>query len=197
MRDINLLPEEVNPNLVSKPVSNIPIEGKKAFTGISPKVLVLSVVIVAILCAGLIIPNLYIKKIDSQISSTEKSLSETKYVEINSINTQIASVTSQIAAKSDVISSIDNSSFPMEDLLNSVSEAAPKGCMINSVRFSQGTMAIEGVAADSITATEFVNNVNRLSFIAMDSQNDIQIEKSGNIGYSFQYKFNILGKGVK
>ena len=183
MKDINLLPEESNFGEV---------EASSKSGGLT-RIIVIGVTILFLVIISLVVPRIYLQTIDMKIESLQKDMQSEKYDYIRSINRGIAANTSLMNDKRAVINHVDQMFFPVNELLVTVRQTLPAGCVLSDVSYNAGSVTVRGTAQDPVAAAEYIKNIERLEIIKGTSINNISYQASGDT-VDFNFSFNLLGK---
>lgn|GEM_PF-643901 len=154
MKDINLMPDEIK----SAPAPKI-----KFFQAerLSIKTLVICLTIIIFVLSSIIIPKVYVARLQDYSASIKAEIESNKYSEVKKLNKELEAVQEAISLKKDVISNINDRQILITNLINYVKQAAPKGITINAIDYGDNNIAISGNAKSSIAVAEFISNLTR------------------------------------
>lgn len=183
MKDINLLPEEIQ---ASSPYSN----NKVAREGIPIKGIIITVFVLLLFGATLLIPTAYIKVRQMQLDSLEADVKSDRYKEVKSVNAQIASVETNLKSKVEVINYIDDTNISVNELVVAIRGSAPTGCDIHTISVAKGVIELSGKIQETMGIAQFVSNLDRLSGLQRKGQVKV------NEDFTFTLSLNILEKGA-
>ncbi|WP_010249678.1 PilN domain-containing protein [Acetivibrio cellulolyticus] len=182
MKDINLLPEDIKSTTSYAP-------SKPASSGISAKVIIILILILAFVGATLVAPKLYIKSLEVSLSNVQKAIEDPKYDVVKKVNSDITKVSGVLKTKSDIMDTIDKKVYSINEILTTVNSVVPKGCKINRIEYEGTTLNISGNSDDSLAIAELVSKVQRLDFVKIAE--DITVDQTntftlklvvGNVG---------------
>ncbi|GAE88022.1 PilN domain-containing protein [Acetivibrio straminisolvens] len=180
--DINLLPEDI----MSTTSYERPSSGSGALK------LVIGLILVGVVVGtSLLAPFLHVKMLERELAQLEKEIASQKYNEVKKVNSDLDSINGVLGKKEAVLNQIDNASYPINDILVAVSNAAPIGCKLTAIEFKNNKMKLTGLVEDNLVVAEFVSAIQRLSFLALDSE--VKIEE-GNV---FELTVLVGRKGEK
>ncbi len=186
MKDINFLSEEKKP--LSVPKKEEPkTENTDSRIKISAKLVGIIISGVVFVAISILAPRLYALGLESKVSSLEEELKSPKYLQIQTLNTQIAEVQGKIDLKNEIIKSINGKAIPVLDILNYVQRSAPVGVVIESIGYSQGAVTIACTSKSEVLAAEYMANLSRIeAFKGLTDNMGFNYTKPGS-----DYSFNI------
>lgn len=167
--DINLLPEDI----MSTTTYERPSSGSGAL-----KWIIGLIVVGVVVGASLVAPLLHIKMLEGELAQLEKEINSEKYTEVKKVNSDLDSINGVLGKKETVLNQIDSASYPINDIIVAISNAAPIGCKLTNLEFKNNKIKVTGVVEDNLVVAEFVSSVQRLSFLALDSEVNVE---EGNI----------------
>lgn len=177
--DINLLPEEI--------MSTTSYERPSSGSGVIKLVIGLILVGVVVGCS-ILAPFLHIKMLERELAQLEKEIASEKYAEVKKVNADLASIDGVLAKKKTVLNQIDSTSYPINDIFVALKNAEPVGCTLTNIEFKNNKLKLTGIAKDNFVIAEFVSAIQRLSFLTLDSEVNVQ---NGNI---FSFTLRVGGK---
>ena len=180
MKDINLLPQDMSG-------SDYAYNDRKA--GISAKAIIIAILVLLVFGATLILPQLYIKTLEMELSSLKSEINDPKYQEVKKVKSDLESINKVINDKMDVINDIDDKNISVNELMTAIKSATPEGCKIFTLQINTASIVIEGIAPDNLIVAEMVSNLSRLRNVRMSSSVNIRDNNE------FTIKMEILGKG--
>lgn len=188
MKDINLLPEEIR-------VTSSSYEGNvKNKHRISSITLGISIFVILLMAFSIAAPKMYSIELDNIIQTLDNQLKAEKYTEVRTMNTSIASTANQITIKKNLIDYISKESYPVSGILHSLSQAVPKGCVINALEYDTETLKLTGFTSEGIKEAEFISHMYKLGFFNSKlDENDVKLER----GKLFEYSFKVGRKDGK
>lgn len=180
--DINLLPEEI----MSTTTYEQPRSGSGAL-----KWIICLVLIGAVVGVSLVAPYLHIKMLEGELAQLEKDIASERFTEVKKVNADLDSINGVLGKKGTVLNQIDSASYPINDVIVAVSNAAPIGCKLTDLEFKSNKLKITGIAEDNLVVAEFVSSIQRLSFLTLNSE--ISVDE-GNV---FDFTLLVGRKGGK
>lgn len=191
MKDINLLPEDIKTSSGEKTALN---SEKMEFS----KGKVIIVILILILAIALLFsPTAIFKIMELNANSIKAEINSQAYSEVKAVNGQLMNVNAKLNGKYAVLKDIDNNTYPVNELLNEVRQAAPKGCVISSLKFDEGKVMISGAATDSMVIAEFISNIERLDiFTNLGVGAGLTYQRTNSV-QKFQLSFNVGRKDGK
>lgn len=178
MKDINLLLEE---DKNARPEEKAP--GK---IGKAAKSITIAIVIAAFVVITLVVPKAYTEALNMRLSSVQDELKEQKYTEVKNINSQLAAVSKVLDEKKEVMRSIDLEGYPVGDILNTVKNNIPEGCVVNSIEYDNKSLKIAVKVQDIANIAGFLLNMDRLSYLQLsDASRNLEVTKTGEYVFSF------------
>lgn len=193
MKDINLLPTEIS-NEFQKNENE-----KKSKLTASNKTVVITVIVAVVLMIAIAMPFLiskvWIGSLEGRLSSLNEELQEQRYVEIQKVNSDLASISDVLFTKKDIIDSIENQSYPVNSLFNTLSHVIPEGTTIKALSYNaeKGELTIKVNSDDQLKIGELISNVALLDFISLPA--DAKIDNAQDGGVSI--RFSVGRKGGK
>ncbi|HOM01408.1 MAG TPA: PilN domain-containing protein [Acetivibrio sp.] len=171
--DINLLPEDImSTSTYERPTSS----GSGALKLV--RGLILICVVVGVSLAA---PFVYVKMLESERAQLENEINSEKYNEVKRVNAELDSINGILATKETILNQIDNTSYPVNDVVVAISNAAPVGCKLTNLRFNNNSVDVTGVVEDSLVVAEFVSSIQRLNFLSLDSEVNVDENNVFNI----------------
>lgn len=181
MKDINLLPEEIKSSS-----SYVP---DKVRSGGVVKVIIILLFVILILGGSVLAPQAYVKYVlEAKLARINEDINSPKYAEVKKVRADLTDIDKTLETKKDVIGSIDNSNYPVNEVLVAINNVAPQGCVIESIAYGKKSLEIVGQAQDSVVIAELVSRINRLSFLTVVS--DVNFD-SANV---FKLSLKVGGK---
>ncbi|KNY28203.1 PilN domain-containing protein [Pseudobacteroides cellulosolvens] len=185
MKDINLLPEDIR-----NPQEPVKVERQ----GVSKvKVVTLIVAILALVGVSLVLPKVYIIMQNTRLDMINENIESEKYNEVKAVNTDIVSIKSEISKKNNIVLDIDSKNILVGQIVSFIGNSVPKGCSLKTIKFTEGSLNVEGYSMDPIQATEFLSYISRIESV-MVNNSSVEL-KDGK--YEFKYELTITRKGGK
>lgn len=191
MKDINLLPEDIKATVGENTVSS---RTSAKLSSVTILVIILvSIIAIAILFA----PHFIIKSKEATVEAIKAQINSQAYQEVKAVNGQLSTINSTLNGKYAVLKDIDNSTYPVNELLNEVKQAVPNGCVVSSLKFDNGRVLITGAATDSMVIAEFISNIDRLDIFNRAGLTDSVSYQRTNSVQRFQLSFTVGRKDGK
>lgn len=178
MKDINLLLEEDKkiPQGEAVKVKPLKAAGK----------IVLTVIIAAAAATTIVVPMLYSKALEMQLTSVKEQIQDEKYQEVVSVKSQLSDVEQQLENKKGIIAHIDEQAYPVNNILNIVKNNTPEGCEIKDIQYEANAVRVSVNAQQITNIAEFLLNMDRLENIRLsDNSNTIKINTNGDYVFNF------------
>jgi len=188
MKDINLLPEEVNKEFDENQKSKIPA---------SMKSIVIVITVFLFVALTYVMPVVYLKVMRYRVESLQQGLNSKTFSDVKNVKAENVKFQQKIDNKKIVINDVDSKNVYMSDLLTVIEKATPKGCTVTSIIYNNSLLKINGKADKGIIAAEFLYNMENLDNIIAKSFNDGMSLKSIQEPNEFELTFAIKGKGEK
>ncbi|MEN8906970.1 MAG: hypothetical protein ABF289_13510 [Clostridiales bacterium] len=188
MKDINLLPEDVNGDVEEKQKAKMPATTKS---------IIITALIFLTVVMTYILPVVYLKVMRYRVDTTHEKLSSKTFENVRNVKAENIKFQQRIDSKEIIIDDIDVKNVYMGDLLTVIEKATPKGCNVKSVIYNKNLLKINGQAEKGIIAAEFLYNMEKLDNIIARSFNDGMDLKSIQGANDFELTFSIKGKGEK
>jgi Tfp pilus assembly protein PilN len=173
VKDINLLPEDIKPSSGYSPKS----EKKSAsVTGV-----IVAVLVLALIGGSLALPYLVEAGMRARLNGLQTEIDDAKFDEVRTVRASIEKVTKELNGKSDVLTTIDNSLYSMNEVMASINSIVPKGVIISGMTYSNNRLELSGKATDMATYGDFLAKINRLELFEVGKDVSIDEENSFNI----------------
>ncbi len=180
MKDINLLPEEIKDTEYVQPARG---------GSTTVKILLGLIVAVVIIVVSLAIPYTYIWQKQNELETIKKEIESDKYKEVKIVNEQLDSIVDELASKTDVVDTIDESITPLGEVIVALQSAIPDGAAITRISYEKNKLDVTGIAPDRIAVAEIVASINKISLLTLSS--DVRVEDGTNV---FTFSLNV-GRG--
>lgn len=190
MKDINLLPEDLNKveeNEQAKP-SGISINS----TGIA-----VTLIILVLMIASLFAPKIYLMILESNEEALKSQLESSVYKEVRALDSQLASIDSLLSMKKTVIDDIDKKNISVAETILSIKNSVPKGCYITGIDYGANSIKISGYVENVIIMNEFMSNLTKIENFSTDGSGDSITYKKTNSAYLFNLTLKSNGKDGK
>ncbi|MDP4093441.1 MAG: PilN domain-containing protein [Bacillota bacterium] len=186
MKDINLLPEEIRETGVKE---------EKIKQPMPVKTIVISAVVFLVLVFIMFIPTIYLTITNHKVTSLQDELKSSKYVQVRSLDSQLSAVDNILNNQNDVIKTVDKYSFSVVAILQMVKQAAPEGCIVDSMDYGSNKFELSGKAQNRQQAAQLMMNLDRLDNVTSIDLNGSYNMVQPDSGYQFKLTFLIGGKG--
>jgi Tfp pilus assembly protein PilN len=184
LKDINLLPDEVKPDLTQQ--ATIEKVKKDTKRSISVKTILISILVVIIMVAPIVATKLYDAQLDKDLISLNNELTSNKYMKIRQLNNDLKSINAIIETKKDIINSINSQNYSVYEMIVTLKHVIPEGCKLNNLNYNSKTLNITMQTSDFLQTGEFLMNANRLEFLSLsDSAKSLNVSKNSQLSFSF------------
>lgn len=157
-----MLPEEIK--------ASSPYAPEGARSGGTAKIIIILILVILVFGGSVLAPQLYVKYIlEAKLERINDDINSPKYAEVKRVRADLTKIETTLASKKDVIGSIDNINYPVNEVLVAIKNVAPQGCVIESILYGRKSLEIVGQAQDSVVIAELVSRINRLSFLTVVS----------------------------
>ena len=124
-KDINFLINDFNNE------SNDMRDKKQSVSVVSIAILVILLLFAAV---TLLLPKIYLDRLENQVKAIENQIADVKYAEINTVKNELSSITQKVNNKKLVISAIDSSAVNASQALMVVEQAIPAAAFFTEFR---------------------------------------------------------------
>lgn len=177
-KDINFLINDLNHE------SNNTGEKKQ---GISVTSIAIMVVLLLSAVATLLIPKIYLDRLESQVQAIETQIADVKYAEINAVKNELISITQKVNNKKMVISAIDYSAVNASQSLMVVEQAMPVSAFLTNFRFNVDRLEVGIKTENALIASEFMGNLDRLSLLSRETESIEYDYSDSEVLYKINY----------
>lgn len=165
-------------------------EGEKKKQSISAVNIAIFVVVLLFALATLLMPKIYLDRLESQVTAIENQIADAKYAEINAVKAELSSITQLVQNKKVIITAIDYSAVNASQTLMAIKQAMPYGCYFTKFVFDVDALKISIKTDNSLIASEFMGNLDRLKLMTRETER-IEYETSdSNVLFNIDYKIS-------
>jgi len=176
LKDINLIPEEIKLHELNR----------KRRT----KNLIGFVVVLCIIMAILLLPQIYIRNLESEKAVLNKQL--------NNINdkkdsySELQNKMKYYSSKQDIIKRLSKKKIDITEILDDISSNVPDNVSMTDIKFSGNVIVITGDTYMNKYLSDFMLNMRKLDYVDDISLLDTKKSDNGLIQYTLQIKLKVV-----
>ena len=178
-KDINFLINDFNNE------SNDMRDKKQSVSVVSIAILVILLLFAAV---TLLLPKIYLDRLENQVKAIENQIADVKYAEINTVKNELSNITQKVNNKKLVISAIDSSAVIASQALMVVEQAIPAAAFFTEFRFDVDNLDLTIKAENALIASEFMGNLDRLSLLSRVTESIEYDYSDSQVLFSINYK---------
>ncbi len=177
-KDINFLINDFNNE------SNDMRDKKQSVSVVSIAILVILLLFAAV---TLLLPKIYLDRLENQVKAIENQIADVKYAEINTVKNELSSITQKVNNKKMVISAIDYSAVNASQSLMVVEQAMPVSAFLTNFRFNVDRLEVGIKTENALIASEFMGNLDRLSLLSRETESIEYDYSDSEVLYKINY----------